>query len=126
MNNPFKEGDVVYHTVLGKGRVTHNPSAKEISVRVQFEGEEYKEGGYHIQDSAHLSFDPWPEPNHTRPFEPTLKEGQRIFAVSRGDSSKEYYGFVSKEDKDNVLIQTSTGRITFAKSSYFFYVEVLL
>lgn len=119
MNNPFKEGDVVYHTVRGKCTVIAVENTEDC--HVSFEAP-YSKG---IVPIGSLSFDPWPEPNHTRPFEPTLKEGQRVIAISRGDSSNRYYGFVSKEDKDKVFIYNVCGHNIFAKSSYFFYVEVV-
>lgn len=120
MNNPFKEGDVVYHTVRGKCTVIAVENAEDC--HVQFEAP-YSKG---IVPIGSLSFDPWPEPNHTRPFEPILKEGQRVIAIERGNSSNQYYGFVSKEDKYKVVIKTLGKYNTLAKSSYFFYVEVIL
>lgn len=119
MSNPFKEGDIVYHTVRGKCTVVGSYGPEEC--HVLFEPPHNKG----IVPTQALSFDPWPEPNHTRPFEPILKEGQRVIAVSRGDSSKQYYGFVSKEDKDSVIIHTSLGRTKYSKFFYFFYVEVV-
>lgn len=60
--NVFRVGDVVYHCISGKGRISKKDQSK-YPYHVEFgDGHEWVE-------EKHLSFSPWPAPNHTRPIQ---------------------------------------------------------
>lgn len=77
MENVSQEDDFVYHRVHGEVsvvRVTGNSVCVEL-----------KNGNLLNTDRDHLSFSPWPEPNHIRP-EPPVKKGWWLVHV-KGDEA---------------------------------------
>lgn len=63
MKNPFYEGDVVYHPTYGKAIVVMTANYSEPAIQIST-----KEYGCFWTSTQILSFEPWPEPVHERPF----------------------------------------------------------
>lgn len=64
----FQKGDVVYHPVYGKGEVvrTEQTTKNSYNAEVFFDDDP---GKYNWFSEKTLSFKPWSEPCHVRPFE---------------------------------------------------------
>lgn len=80
--NVFRIGDVVYHPINGKGRV----SAVDESVTPYYINFGH---GCGWSEEQSLSFSPWPAPNHTRPIQEgwwiATYEGQAALIELRKD-----------------------------------------
>lgn len=124
-NNPFREGDIVYHPRDSKGKVLGLYTSE--LVKVQFDKHKYVDGGYHCAYIEELSFEPWPAPVHERPFEPTLKEWEFIVIVERGNPSNIEQGHVSAETRTtvDVVLIDGKGMHSFSKEDSYFFKKIV-
>lgn len=110
-SNPFRKDDVVYHPTGGKAKVHELYTAEQ--VKVQFDKHSYRENDYHCAHVMELSFEPWPAPEHERPFEPTLKENDQVVAILKRDTAIKEFFRVKQETPEHVVpkaTDTDSGR----------------
>lgn len=110
MNNPFKIGDKVYHAYHGEGTVM-DTSRSGGSIYVSF-GRSQNWVGVEM-----TSFNPWPAPNHTRPFEPVLKKGDVVLIKSK-DGGIPFTLTVAQEFRDSIQSGAET---SWPKSRFTFH-----
>lgn len=107
--NPFREGDKVYHQKWGESTV------------IVVVGEKVNLKGAGFVFYREVSFSPWPQPNHTRPFTPILNKGDVIIVKERGTTTDDYEIIVQKESINAVF---SIGGIMFEKRDYEMYRKI--
>lgn len=137
MKNPFKKGDTVYHPSYGEGRIYMNPKEDSDQVAVRFPSHAYSIRGYSVEKVACLSFKPWPNPQHERPFQPTIKPGTELVAFENREGGGMYCGRLLKETETELTIVGTYGFVrdlsivanvefSFLKADYIFYEKLKL
>lgn len=109
--NPFKSGDVVYHPMYGKLVVSKTPERDDDICPCQSS----ETGVTMFLDYFFLSFKPWGDACHERPFEPKTTPGQMVMILPKYSSFHE----IVEETETHVITDTEGGG--YLKENYKFF-----